>query len=91
MESLYKPEGEPASVFTSRTDPPSMPEPGLWGNPQATQPSCCTSRAPDISAGPFCAPSMVHSRLYGTPMSDDKSCDGEKGWMVCQSQPSMEI
>ena len=77
--ALCAPEGVPGSVFTSRADPPSMPEPGLWGNPQATHPSCCTSRAPDMSAGPFGAPSMVHSRLYGTPMSFDRSCTATEG------------
>ena len=79
LEHVCKPEGRPASDFTSRTDPPSMPEPGVWGNPQAAQPSCCTSRAPDMSAGPFCGPLIVHSRLYGTPMSDDRSCNDTEG------------
>ena len=87
--ALCAPEGVPGSVFTSRADPPSMPEPGLWGNPQATHPSCCTSRAPDMSAGPFCAPSMVHSRLYGTPMSFDRSCAVAIRWKTFQSQLSV--
>ena len=89
MVALCAPEGEPGSVFTSRADPPSMPEPGLWGNPQATHPSCCTSRAPDMSAGSFCAPSMVHSRLYGTPMSFDRSCAVAIRWKTFQSQLSV--